>query len=123
MNRTNNKVSQFSYIITLTITPNTPLNNGHNYSILIPTNSITDLAGNPLQNPLNSTFTVQTDSTNPTITNVNPANNTITNNQSQTITITFNEAIKIGPNYNNIILWNNNVNYYKPSTKTINGNM
>ena len=85
-------------------------------------NSITDLAGNPLQNPLNSTFTVQTDSTNPTITNVNPANNTITNNQSQTITITFNEAIKIGPNYNNIILWNNNVNYYKPSTKTINGN-
>ncbi len=34
--------------------------NVDDYSILIPTNSITDLAGNPLQDPLNSTFTVNT---------------------------------------------------------------
>jgi len=30
------------------------------YTLYIPINSITDLAGNPLQNPLNSTFTVKT---------------------------------------------------------------
>ena len=58
----------------------------------------------------------------PLITNVIPPNNTITNNQSQIITIIFNKYIKTGPTYNTILLWNNDVNYYKPSTITINGN-
>ena len=44
----------------LTITTTTPLRNGHTYTLKIPTKSIQDLAGNPLQNPFTSTFTVET---------------------------------------------------------------
>jgi hypothetical protein len=43
---------------TLTITSNYKWEPGNTFPIYIPTNSIQDLAGNPLQNTLNSTFTV-----------------------------------------------------------------
>jgi len=90
------------------------------YTLYIPINSIQDLAGNPLQNTLNNTFTV--DATSPYITSVTPANNTTTNNLSQIITVTFSENIQQGTTYNNIILWNDSVNGLKPTTNTINGN-
>ena len=103
----------------LIITPITQLYNANSYTILIPTNSIADLAGNLLQNHLNSTFTV--DTIKPTITSVTPANGTTTNNQSQIITITFNENIKPGTNYNNIkVLKPNGTG--KAITKNITGN-
>ena len=64
--------------------------NAKYYSLIIPANSITDLAGNNLQN---TTTQYKTDGIPPTITSINPTNGT-TIPVNQTFTVTFNEQIK-----------------------------
>ena len=102
----------------LTITPTTKLMNAKYYSLIIPANSITDLAGNNLQNTYNSTY--KTDGIPPTITSINPTNGTTTNNTTQTITVTFNEQIKAGTTYNTITV-KNSAGTTQSINKTING--
>ena len=109
-------INQQNYQRNTIITPN-QLPKRH--TLNIPINSITDLAGNNLQNTYNSIFNI--DATPPTITSINPTNGT-TIPVNQTFTVTFNEQIKAGTNFNNIILWNNDLNILKPSTITINNN-
>ncbi|MFU2191303.1 Ig-like domain-containing protein, partial [Methanobacterium sp. MZD130B] len=88
----------------LIITPTTKLMNAKYYSLIIPANSITDLAGNNLQNTYNSTY--KTDGIPPIVTGINPLNNTKTHNTNQVITVFFKEPIKAGDAYNSITVKN-----------------
>ncbi|MGB7968595.1 MAG: Ig-like domain-containing protein [Methanobacterium sp.] len=107
----------------LTITSPNTWQQGIKYTITIPANSITDLAGNNLTNAFTSNFTIinSTDTTPPTIISTDPANNTSTT-QTKIVTITFSEPIQAGSAYNNIAVLNTNENSSKDIITSISGN-
>ncbi|MGF7117621.1 Ig-like domain-containing protein [Methanobacterium oryzae] len=80
---------------TLTIKPSALLAKGTKHTLILHTDSIRDLAGNPVK-VIGKSFTTSTDGTSPTITSTNPTNNAINITRDKVITITFNEAIKAG---------------------------
>ena len=104
---------------TLTLTRNGNYINGLTYTITLPTNSITDTAGNTLATAFTSKFTV--DFAKPTITRVNPANNKVINVANKAIVITFSENIKAGSAFSNIKVTNPDGVSVKPLYKVING--
>jgi len=82
---------------TLTLTRNGYYINGLTYTITLPTNSITDTAGNTLKTAFTSKFKI--DTTRPKITNTNPKNRATKVARNKTIKITFNENIKASKTY------------------------
>jgi hypothetical protein len=91
-----------------------------NYTIYVPINAVTDQYGNTLATNFNSTL-----NTAPllSVNSVNPSNGaTNVPITTKNLTITFNEAIQPGSAYNTIYLWNNNLNYGKTITTSIQGN-
>jgi uncharacterized protein YfaP (DUF2135 family) len=71
--------------------------NGTTYIITIPSNAITDPAGNNLAATYTSKFTV--DTTPPTVKIINPTNNAVNIPINQLIDVYFSEPIKIGNGY------------------------
>jgi methionine-rich copper-binding protein CopC len=103
---------------TLTLTRNGNYINGLTYTITLPTNSITDTAGNPIT-AYTSKFTV--DFAKPTVTSVNPANNKVINVANKALVITFSENIKAGSAFTSIKVTNPDGVKVKPLYKVING--
>jgi len=103
---------------TLTLTRNGYYINGLTYTITLPTNSITDTAGNPIT-AYTSKFTV--DFAKPTVTSVNPANNKVINVANKALVITFSENIKAGSAFTSIKVTNPDGVKVKPLYKVING--
>jgi PKD repeat protein len=103
---------------TLTLTRNGYYINGLSYTITLPTNSITDTAGNNI-NTFTSKFTV--DTTKPTITSVNPTNNMVINVANRSLVITFSENIKAGSAFTSIKVTNPDGVKVKPLYKVIKG--
>jgi len=79
----------------LTITHNNNLTAG-NYTLIIHSGSVTDLAGNPLT-IYTSIFTVDIKS--PTVNSIDPINNALNVSISKSITVTFSEPVKAGNNW------------------------
>jgi len=104
---------------TLTLTRNGNYINRQTYTITLPTNSITDTAGNTLKTTFTSKFKI--DTTKPTITRVNPANNKIINVTNKAIVITFSENIKAGSAFTSIKVTNPDGVKVNPIYKVING--
>jgi len=103
---------------TLTLTRNGYYINGLTYTITLPTNSITDTAGNTIT-AYTSKFTV--DFAKPTVTSVNPANNKVINVANKALVITFSENIKAGSAFTSIKVTNPDGVKVKPLYKVING--
>ena len=101
----------------LTITPTSNLLKATQYSVILNTGSITDLAGNPLKS-YTTKFT--TDKTAPTVKSIDPANNSVNIAINKVIKITFSEPIKAGTL--SIGVKNLKTGIYIPITKTISGN-
>jgi PKD repeat protein/methionine-rich copper-binding protein CopC len=80
----------------LTLTRNGNYINGLTYTITLPTNSITDTAGNTIT-AFTSKFKI--DTTRPKITNTNPKNRATKVARNKNIKITFNENIKASKTY------------------------
>ncbi|NYB28168.1 MAG: Ig-like domain-containing protein [Methanobacteriaceae archaeon] len=104
---------------TLTLTRNGNYINGLTYTITLPTNSITDTAGNTLKTAYTSKFAV--DFAKPTVTRVNPANNKVINVANKALVITFSENIKAGSAFTSIKVTNPDGVSVKPLYKVING--
>jgi Tol biopolymer transport system component len=92
-NGTNVPFTEFINGKTLTITPNTLINDTK-YILTLNTGSLTDAAGYPL-NLYTTSFTTGPP---PLILTVNPSNNAVNVTTNKTITINFNENIKTGNN-------------------------
>ena len=101
----------------LTITPTSNLLKATQYSVILNTCSITDLAGNPLKS-YTTKFT--TDKTVPTVKSIDPANNSANIAINKVIKITFSEPIKAGTL--SLRVKNLKTGIYIPITKTISGN-
>ena len=101
----------------LTIAPTSKLLKATQYSVILNTGSITDLAGNPLKS-YTTKFT--TDKTAPTVKSIDPANNSVNIAINKVIKITFSESIKAGTL--SIGVKNLKTGIYIPITKTISGN-
>ena len=128
MNTNDNSVKDIITTISgniLTITPTYNWLNLVKYTLTIPANSISDLAGNGLSNAYTTSFKCSNvvDTTPPTITSTDPANNAINVPTNKVINITFSEPIQAGTAYNNIKIVNNNTNTAQTITKTITNNI
>jgi parallel beta-helix repeat protein len=104
---------------TLTLTRNGYYINGLTYTITLPTNSITDTAGNTLKTAYTSKFKM--DFVKPTVTSVNPTNNQVINTANKALVITFSENIKAGSAFTSIKVTNPDGVKVKPLYKVING--
>ena len=102
---------------TLTIT-HSLLAPGTFYKLLLNTDCIRDLAGNPLQTKALG-FTTSTDNIAPTLTNSNPTNFATNVSMDKNITVTFSEAIKAG-DLSKIVLQSSNGTRIT-TNKSING--
>ena len=127
MNTNDNSVKDIITTIsgnTLTITPTYNWLQFVKYTLTIPQDSITDLAGNNLDTNYTTSFTCSNtaDTTPPTITSTDPANNAINVPTNKTINITFNEPVQAGTAYNDIKIVNTSTNAEQTITKTITNN-
>jgi len=104
---------------TLTLTRNGNYINGLTYTITLPTNSITDTAGNTLKTAFTTKFKM--DFVKPTVTSVNPTNNKVINVANKALVITFSENIKAGSAFTSIKVTNPDGVKVKPLYKVING--
>ena len=104
---------------TLTINFKNNLTEGTQYMLMLGS-SITDLSGNQLK-ACSTTFTTATsDTTAPTVTDVDPANNAVNVATTKTVTVTFNEPIKLGSGA--IGVKNLKTGQYIPLSASVNGN-
>jgi Ca2+-binding RTX toxin-like protein len=83
---------------TLTIDPTKNLSNGTQYFVVLPSGSVTDLAGNNFAGTSTYDFTTVAapDTTPPTVTTFTPSDNTTNIAVGSNITLTFSEAIQKG---------------------------
>ena len=129
MNTNDNSVKDIITTISgnvLTITPTYNWLQFVKYTLTIPVNSITDLAGNNLNATYTTSFTCSNaaaDTTPPTITSTDPVNNSTNVPSNKVINITFNEPIQAGTAYNNIKIINTSTNTEQTITKTITNNI
>jgi uncharacterized repeat protein (TIGR01451 family) len=79
----------------LTITPKSNLASGTQYSVIIHSNSVTDMVGNGLAAPYASKFTTTTP---PVVKLTSPANKALNIALNKVIQINFNQTIKLGTN-------------------------
>ncbi|MCE7699271.1 MAG: chitobiase/beta-hexosaminidase C-terminal domain-containing protein, partial [Methanobacterium paludis] len=94
----NGTVVQFTSSISgnvLALTPVSALSRGTNYSLILHTGSVTDLAGNNLAY-YGTNFVTTTDSVAPTVKSVDPVNKAVNVAVNKVIKVTFSEAIKAG---------------------------
>ena len=102
----------------LTISPKSALVKGMEYSLILHTGSVKDLAGNNLKLYVSHFRTVSDDTVAPVVISSNPSNKTVDVVLDKVITVTFSEPIKVGNGY--IELKNSNGTAV-PFTKSING--
>ena len=91
---------------------------GTTYIITMPTNAVTDIAGNGLATTYTSKFTI--DTTPPTVKIINPTKNAVNIPVNQLINVYFSESIKTG---NGLIEFKTSDGTAIPFTKSITGNM
>ena len=103
----------------LTITPSV-LVSGMNYSLILHTGCVTDLAGNSLAMYVSKFTTFVNDTVPPTVKSVDPASNATGVALNKTITVTFSEPVKVGNGY--IELKNSNGTAV-PFTKSVKGSV
>lgn len=102
----------------LLITGNPRWTAGTTFEIVIPKNSIQDLAGNQITDNFTSTFTA---SEGPSVVSFNPSNGADVQKNKQ-IVVTFNEAIQAGYSYHSITVRNAATKQGYSLTKSIVGN-
>ncbi|MBZ2167112.1 Ig-like domain-containing protein [Methanobacterium spitsbergense] len=100
----------------LSITPNSLLDAGRKYTVILHSNSITDLAGNGLTAPYTTRFTT---SAPPVVTSTSPVNNAVNVAVNKVVQINFSKAIQLGTNP--WIELKNQYGQIKPYTTSING--
>ena len=88
---------------TLILTPATDLAFGTNYDVSVPSDAVTDIAGNTFYGNFTSSFATGGVSV-LQVTNVTPASGATNVPVNTTITLTFNSNIQQGPSYANITL-------------------
>ncbi|MBZ2165033.1 Ig-like domain-containing protein [Methanobacterium spitsbergense] len=101
----------------LSITPNSLLNAGTKYTVILHSNSITDMQGNGLNTPYTTIFTTTLP---PVVTSTSPMNNEVNVAVNKVIQINFSKAIQLGTN--SWIELKNQYGQIKPYTTSINGN-
>ena len=101
----------------LSITPNSLLNAGTKYTVILHSNSITDMQGNSLNTPYTTIFTTTLP---PVVTSTSPVNNAMNVAVNKVIQINFSKAIQLGTN--SWIELKNQYGQIKPYTTSINGN-
>ena len=101
----------------LSITPNSLLATGTQYTVILHPNSITDMIGNGLAADYTTKFTTTTP---PVVTSTSPANNAVNVALNKVIQIKFNKNIKFGTD-SWIELKTTNSGTAKPFTATITG--
>ena len=101
----------------LSITPNSLLATGTQYTVILHPNSITDMIGNGLATDYTTKFTTTTP---PVVTSTSPANNAVNVALNKVIQIKFNKNIKFGTD-SWIELKTTNSGTAKPFTATITG--
>ena len=101
----------------LSITPNSLLNAGTKYTVILHSNSITDMQGNGLNTPYTTIFTTTLP---PVVTSTSPVNNAMNVAVNKVIQINFSKAIQLGTN--SWIELKNQYGKVKPYTTSINGN-
>ncbi|XKE94012.1 Ig-like domain-containing protein [Metaplanococcus flavidus] len=93
---------------TLSLTPNAPLANGEQYTVLLPVGSITDKAGNAIADQITLTFKTvlaevdENENTPPVLMATEPANNAMDVSIESPMNFVFNERIQAGINYQDI---------------------
>ena len=100
----------------LSITPNSLLNAGTKYTVILHSNSITDMQGNGLNTPYTTIFTTTLP---PVVTSTSPKNNAMNVAVNKVIQINFSKAIQLGTN--SWIELKNQYGQIKPYTTSING--
>ena len=100
----------------LSITPNSLLNAGTKYTVILHSNSITDMQGNGLNTPYTTIFTTTLP---PVVTSTSPVNNAMNVAVNKVIQINFSKAIQLGTN--SWIELKNQYGQIKPYTTSING--
>ena len=79
----------------LSITPNSLLNAGTKYTVILHSNSITDMQGNGLNTPYTTIFTTTLP---PVVTSTSPVNNAMNVAVNKVIQINFSKSIQLGTN-------------------------